>query len=189
MIDALAELFLKGIIGRNGKLNPNLSTKRIRKTELGKEFVLVYKDDTDLDHDLVITEADIENLKCGKGAIYAASSVLLRHLGLKFEEVEQFFIAGGFGTYLDIEKAITIGMIPDLPRKRFTFVGNTSLAGAREILLSYEAMKKAEEIAGKMTYLELSVEPVYMDEYVSALFFPHTDTNRFPGVKIPKGVS
>ena len=189
LIDALAELFLKGIIGRDGKLNSNLSTKRIRKTELGKEFVLVYEDDTDLDHDLVITEADIENLKCGKGAIYAASSVLLRHLGLKFEEVEQFFIAGGFGTYLDIEKAITIGMIPDLPRKRFTFVGNTSLAGAREILLSYEAMKKAEEIAGKMTYLELSVEPVYMDEYVSALFFPHTDTNRFPGVKIPKGVS
>lgn len=184
LIDALAELFLKGIIGRNGKINLNIPTKRIRETELGKEFVLVYKEETDLEHDIVISEADIENLKCAKAAIYAASSVLLRRLGLKFEEVEQFFIAGGFGTYLDIEKAITIGMIPDLPRKKFTFVGNTSLAGAREILLSYEAMKKAEDIARKMTYFELSVEPVYMDEYVSALFFPHTDTNRFSTVKI-----
>lgn len=189
LIDALAEMFAKGIIGRNGKINPNIQSKRIRETEVGREFILVYKDETDLEHDIVISEPDIENLKCAKAAIYAASSILLRRLGLKFEEVEQFFIAGGFGTYLDIEKAITIGMIPDLPRKKFTFVGNTSLAGAREILLSYDATKKSEEIAKKMTYFELSVEPMYMDEYVSALFFPHTDTNRFPTVKIPKEVA
>ena len=83
-----------------------------------------------------------------------------------------------------MEKAITIGLLPDLPREKFTFVGNSSLIGAREILLSYETMKKAEEIARKMTYIELSVEPAYMDEYIASLFFPHTNMEKFPTVKI-----
>ena len=96
--------------------------------------------------------------------------------------MKRFYIAGGFGTYLDIEKAVTIGILPDLERSRFTFIGNSSLIGAREALLSYEAFKKAEEIAQKMTYLELSVEQGYMDEYIQALFFPHTDLGKFPSL-------
>ncbi len=83
-----------------------------------------------------------------------------------------------------MEKAIIIGLLPDLPREKFTFVGNSSLIGAREILLSYETMKKAEAVARSMTYLELSIEPAYMDEYIASLFFPHTDMERFPTVKI-----
>lgn len=174
-IDCLAELFRKGIIDRNGKF--------IR----GKDFVLVSKKDADAEHNIVITEADIENLKRAKGAIYAASSILLKKLKLEFKDIEQFYIAGGFGTYLDIDKAITIGLLPDLDRSRFSFIGNSSLVGAREILLSYEAKLEAEKIARKMTYIELSVEPAYMDEYVSALFFPHTDLSRFPSIKAGKG--
>jgi uncharacterized 2Fe-2S/4Fe-4S cluster protein (DUF4445 family) len=104
-------------------------------------------------------------------------------LNLRFEDVKRFYIAGGFGTYLDIEKAVTIGLLPDLERSKFVFIGNSSLIGAREMLLSYEAFHKAEEIARRMTYLELSVEPEYMDEYVKALFFPHTDMARFSSVK------
>ena len=173
-IDCLAELFRAGIINRNGKFSE------------GKEFVLVPKKDADVDDDIVITEADIENLKRSKGAIYAASAILLKKLNLKFEDIKQFYIAGGFGTYLDIEKAVTIGLLPDLKRSKFSFIGNSSLVGSREILLSYEAKKEAEKIAKKMTYIELSVEPTYMDEYVSALFFPHTDLGRFPSVKVKR---
>lgn len=173
-IDCLAELFRKGIINRDGKFVK------------GKEFVLVPKKDADVEHDIVITEADIENLKRSKGAIYAAASVLLKKLNLKFKDIKQFYIAGGFGTYLDIDKAVTIGLLPDLDRKRFVFIGNSSLVGSREILLSYEAKQEAEKIAKKMTYVELSVEPGYMDEYVSALFLPHTDLTRFPSVKVNK---
>ncbi len=169
-IDCLAELSRGGIINRNGKFVK------------GKEFILVPKKDADADHDIVITEADIENLKRSKGAIYAASAILLKKLNLQFKDIEQFYIAGGFGTYLDIEKAVRIGLLPDLERKRFSFIGNSSLVGSREILLSYEAKQEAEKIANKMTYIELSVEPTYMDEYVSALFFPHTDLSRFPSV-------
>lgn len=182
-IDSLAELFKNGIIDRNGKIVETITSSRLREGEEGKEFVLCFKEDADTDSDIVITEADIENLKRSKGAIYAASSILLRKLGLDFIDIEQFYIAGGFGTYLDIDKAIIIGLLPDLDRKRFSFIGNSSLVGSREILLSYEAKVEAEQIAKKMTYIELSVEPTYMDEYVSALFFPHTDLSRFPTVK------
>ena len=95
----------------------------------------------------------------------------------------KFYIAGGFGTYLDIEKAIRIGLLPDLERSKFVFIGNSSLAGAREILLSAQAMEIADNLALKITYFELSVEPGYMEEYSQALFFPHTDLTKFPTVK------
>ncbi len=183
-IDALAELVTTGIITKQGKINTAIKSKRVRIGECGPEFVLAFKKEAGVDFDIVITEADIENLKRSKGAIYAASSLLVKKLGLDFKKMKKFFIAGGFGTYLDIDKAVAIGLLPDLPRDRFEFIGNSSLVGAREILLSYEAMKKAEQIARKITYIELSTEPNYMDEYVSALFFPHTNLERFPSVKI-----
>lgn len=182
-IDCLAELLNRGIISRNGKFNEGVSCSRIRNTAEGKEFILVFKKDADAEEDIVITEPDIENLKRSKGAIYAASAILLKKMNLRFEDIEQFYIAGGFGTYLDIDKTVTIGLLPDLERNRFSFIGNSSLVGSREILLSYEARVEAGKIAKKMTYIELSVEPTYMDEYVSALFFPHTDLTRFPTVK------
>jgi len=182
-IDALAELVNTGVITKQGKINTAVKSKRVRVGEFGPEFVLAFKKEADVDFDIVITESDIENLKRSKGAIYAASSLLVKKLGLDFKKVKKFFIAGGFGTYLDIDKAVAIGLLPDLPRERFEFIGNSSLVGAREILLSYEAMKKAEEIARKITYVELSTESNYMDEYVSALFFPHTNLERFPSVK------
>lgn len=183
-IDALAELFLHKILERDGKISRSIKSSRIRETEAGREFVLAYAAETDIGADIVITEADIENLKRSKASIYSATATLLKKLNLKFEDVRRFYIAGGFGTYLDIEKAVTIGLLPDLERQRFTFIGNSSLVGAREILLSYEAFEKAEEIARTMTYMELSVEPGYMDEYVQALFFPHTDLARFASVKV-----
>lgn len=184
LIDLLGELFKAKIMDRSGKLDITIKSRRLRVNEIGEaEFVLAFKEDTDTAKDIVITESDIENLKRSKGSIYAASSIMLRHLGMSFDEVHKIFIAGGFGTSLDIDKAVFIGLLPDISRKKFQFVGNSSLAGSREILLSYDAMVKAEEIAKKITYLELSVDPKYMDEYMSSLFFPHTDVAKFPSVK------
>ena len=110
-------------------------------------------------------------------------------MALDFSKIKKIFIAGGFGTSIDVDNAISIGLLPDLDRSRFIFVGNSSLAGARAILLSYEAMKKVNEIARKITYFELSVEPGYMDEYMAALFFPHTDLAKFPSIKVKEGHS
>jgi len=180
-IDLLAAMLNAGIIDKSGKIKA--TGARIRQTDTGKEFVVCFKDETDLGSDIVINEADIENLKRSKGAIYSATSILVKHLGLQFSSIAKIFIAGGFGTYLDIENAIKIGLLPDLARSKFVFIGNSALAGARQILLSNQAMAMADLLAARITYFELSVDPGYMDEYSQALFFPHTDLAKFPTVK------
>jgi len=185
-IALLAELFQKGIMTKDGKFNAGISDKRFKKRHGETEFIVVPKERSASGKDISITEGDIENLKRSKGAIYSAASMLLAKIGLSFESLDNIYIAGGFGTCMDMEKAIIIGLLPDLPREKFRFIGNSSLIGARETLLSYEAMKKVEEIARKMTYIDLSTEPKYMDEYVSSLFFPHTDLGRFPSSSIKR---
>lgn len=174
LIDALAELFRRGIVDRQGKIVKDKSPARVREGKYGLEFVLVDEKEADCDYDIVISEADIDNLIRSKGAINAGTSILLKKMGLSFAEINKILIAGGFGTYLDIAKAITIGLLPELPLDKFEFIGNSSLVGARELLLSYDALRHAEVIARKMTYFELSAEPAYMDEYVFNLFLPHT---------------
>ena len=180
-IDLLSEMLESGIIDKSGKIKA--TGKRIRSTDNGQEFVVCFKEETQGQADIVINEADIENLKRSKGAIYSACAILVKHLALEFSAISKIFIAGGFGTYLDIEKAIRIGLLPDLERSKFIFIGNSSLAGSREILLSDQAMDMADALASKITYFELSVDPGYMDEYSQSLFFPHTDLTRFPTVK------
>jgi len=182
-IDIIAQMLGAGLLDKNGKIK-TVKHPRIRDGEESREFIVAFKNECDISADIVITEDDIENIKRSKAAIYSAASSLVKHMNLDFAEIKKIFIAGGFGTCIDVGNAINIGLLPDLERSRFIFVGNSSLAGARQTLLSYEAMKKADEIARKITYFELSVEPGYMDEYIAALFFPHTDLNKFPSVKI-----
>ncbi len=181
-IAALEQMLCRGIIDKNGRIMSGESV-RVREGEAGKEFLIVRKGERSALADIVITEADIENLKRAKGAIYAAMSVLAKFVGIEIGAVKKFFIAGGFGTYLDVEKSVRIGLLPDLERSRFTFIGNSSLAGARQMLLSGQANDAGKRIAAQMTYCELSTHPGYMDEYMAALFFPHTDVERFPSVK------
>ena len=181
-IDIIAEMLKAGLLDKDGKIK-NVASKRVRQTELGREFILVFKENCDSRTDIVITEADIENLKRAKAAIYAACNILIRHLSLDFEKVKRIFIAGGFGTSLNIESAIRIGLLPDLPLERFVFAGNTSLSGARQMILSADASDTAFAIASKMAYFELSADLAYMDEYMAALFFPHTDLTRFPNIR------
>ena len=182
-IDIIAQMLRAGLLDKDGKIKM-LKHKRIRDGEFGHEFVLAFKEETDSTADIVITEPDIENIKRAKAAIYSATSALVKHMALDFSKIKKFFIAGGFGTSIDMDNAISIGLLPDLERSKFVFVGNSSLAGARAILLSYDAMKQANEIAKKITYFELSVEPGYMDEYMAALFFPHTDLSKFPSLRV-----
>ena len=180
-IDLLSSMLEAGIIDKGGKIKTE--GKRIRQTATGKEFIVCFKHESDSLSDIVITEADIENLKRSKAAIFSATAILVKHLGLSFSEIHKIFIAGGFGTYLDIERAIGIGLLPDLSRSKFAFIGNSALAGANQILLSNQAMAMANTLASKITYFELSVDPGYMDEYGQALFFPHTDLTKFPSVR------
>lgn len=181
-IDLICEMLRAGLIDRSGHIS-EIPCERIRQGEYGREFIVAAKEESGSSTDIVITEADIENIKRAKAAIYSAAAILVRHMGFTFNDLQRIFIAGGFGTSINVEKAIMIGLLPDVDKSRFIFVGNSSLAGARQILLSEEAMKEADEIAGKITYFELSAEPDYMDEYMAALFFPHTDLTKFPNIK------
>ncbi|UCG77600.1 MAG: DUF4445 domain-containing protein [Nitrospirota bacterium] len=179
MIDALGGMFLTGIIDQKGKFVDDDRTDRIRKGPDGIEF-LFYKDDI---HEVVLTEVDIENILRAKAAIYAGVSLLITEVGLSLDAIEKVYIAGGFGKFLDIEKSIIIGMLPDMPKDKFTFLGNTCIAGTYLALMSEEMRKEIDNIASMMTYIELSVSGRYMDEYMSAMFLPHTDSNLFPSVK------
>ncbi len=182
-ISLISEMLASGVIDKSGKIKIE-TNKRLKVTGSGREFIVAFKEESGTSEDIVITEADIENLKRAKAAIYSATAILIKHMGFQGSDVKKIFIAGGFGTSLDIESAIKIGLLPDLERKRFNFIGNSALAGAREILLSSQAARQSEEIARKITYFELSTDPGYMDEYMAALFFPHTDLLRFPSLKI-----
>ncbi len=179
LIDAITELFLTGMIDRKGKFVRGLPTWRIRDGVEGPEFVIASNNG----RDIVLTEVDIENVLRAKAAIYAGISLLVKKAGLALDEIERIYIAGGFGNYLNIEKSIAIGMLPDVPRGKFRFLGNASIAGAYLCLISGSMRKEAQEIAGKMTNIELSVSRQFMEEYLSALFFPHTDISQFPTVK------
>lgn len=181
LIDCVGKLRRTGLIDRSGSFREDRQTPRLCRGE-EPEFVLVWGEETECGRDIVITESDLKNLIRSKGAVFAGIQSLLRALSLKPAELQSVLIAGGFGNYLNVKDAIEIGLLPDLPEERFKFVGNTSVKGAELALLSREAYAEALKIARKITYLELSAENKFMEEFVSALFLPHTNLALFPSV-------
>ncbi len=183
MISLLADLFTTGTMDKSGHLNRSLTTPRVRVGDHGPEYVVAWASETaDQKQDVVLTEVDISNLIRAKAAIYAGFSILARSVGLSLADVEELLIGGAFGQYIDIEKAIQIGLLPDMPWERFRYLGNTSVLGAFTALLCPDMRREAAGLAQRMTYLELSADNTFMDEFTSALFLPHTDTTAFPSV-------
>jgi len=182
LLDLLAEMFLAGILGRNGKFQGGCAAKRLVERNGGLEFIIVPKEQSAVDEDIVLTQADVSNLIRSKAAIYAAIAILVKSVNVDFDAIRHIFLAGGFGNYLNIRSAVTLGMLPDVPAERVHFVGNTAIAGARSALLSEEALGRIENVARMMTYIDLMGNPKYMDEFVSANFIPHTNVEKFPSV-------
>jgi uncharacterized 2Fe-2S/4Fe-4S cluster protein (DUF4445 family) len=182
LIDTVAELLEAGIIDQKGRFRQDLTTERVRRGGDGYEYVLAYKDQTHINQDITLTEIDIGNLIRTKGSIYAGCKVLLESVGVSFKDLEQMIIAGGFGRHLDLEKAIFIGLLPDIEIKKFIFVGNGSLLGARLLSFSKQLLKETERISLMMTNLELSNHAGFMNEFMAAMFLPHTDASAFPRV-------
>jgi uncharacterized 2Fe-2S/4Fe-4S cluster protein (DUF4445 family) len=182
LICLLGELLVRGVVDQSGHFNTEIDTDRIVPHGSSRAFVLEWGKNTESGEDLVITEPDIENLMRTKAAIYGACALILANVGLGWDAISRIYIAGGFGRYIQIEDAVMIGLLPDLPYDRFTYIGNSALTGAYTALLSREHRQLLGEIANKMTYIDLSSDPHYMDAYVSALFLPHTDLAQFPSV-------
>lgn len=178
LVDLLAELLRAGYMDRAGQLQAEAPI--VREGPGGPEVLVAAAEATASGRDITLGAADIQNLLRAKAAVYAGAALLARRLGLSMSDIERIYVAGGFGAYLDIRKAILIGLLPEVPPERVVFIGNGSVAGAKLALLSEDARGRAAEVARRMTYRELSVDPGFMEEYVSAMFFPHTDRGRFP---------
>jgi len=183
LISLLAEMFLTGVIDKSGRINTKLTTSRTRDGDHGGEFVIAWADEVNTGEDIVITNVDIDNLLRAKAAIYAGFTVLAENVGVTLDMVEQILIGGSFGQYINVEKAIEIGLLPDLPWDRFHFLGNTSVLGAYLALIDHKTRIRIAEIAARMTYIELSADNTFYDAFMSALFLPHTDMSQFPSVK------
>lgn len=182
LISLLAELFLTGVIDKGGNLNPALPTPRVRKGEHGAEYVVVWGTESATGQDIVLTHVDIDNLLRAKAAIYAGFTVLAQSIGYPLEAVDRVLIGGSFGKYINVEKAVQIGLLPDLPWEQFQFLGNTSVMGAYLALIDQQARARIADIASRMTYVELSADNSFYEAFTSALFLPHTDLHRFPSV-------
>jgi len=183
LISLVAEMFLTGLFDKGGNFNQSLGTQRMREGPHGAEYVVAWAAECEGEEDLVFTQVDLENLLRAKAAVYAGFNVLADSVGVPLDTVEQVLIGGSFGKYINVEKAVDIGLLPDMPWERFHFLGNTSVKGAYWTLIDRAARDEIAEIASAMTYIELSADNSFYEAFTSALFLPHTDLSRFPSVK------
>ncbi len=182
MIALIGSLFMAGVIDSSSKLNDNLKTDRIRETEHGREYVVAWEKDTGLEEDIYISESEIAILMQSKAAVYGGIMTLLNKAEIPLESINQFLIAGGFGKHIDFEMAIVMGLLPDIDIKKYSYLGNSSIAGAYLALVSQEIREEMVEVSKQMTYIDFSSSNMFYEEYRKAMFLPHTDHRSFPSV-------
>ncbi len=182
IIDVVSQMFKTHLISRTGNFNEALDISRIRTSGKETEFVIAWHDESEGPEDITITERDVQEVLLAKAAIYSGTAVLLKRLNLTPTKVEKLFLAGAFGTYVDLTNSLIIGMYPEIPVSRARFVGNTSGSGARMVLMSSEIRLIADKIARSTKYLELATDPLFEKEFTNALWLPHKHEERFPTV-------
>ncbi|MBT6603551.1 ATP-binding protein, partial [Candidatus Bathyarchaeota archaeon] len=179
LIDLLSEMLKSGIMDSSGKII-NRDHKRIRKYNGVSEYVVAWRGDTGIDSDIVITQLDVRELQKGKAAIYSGAKTLMKKLGVIPSDFKNIYMAGAFGTYINRESALNIGMIPEFSLSDIQQVGNAAGTGARMALLSRKARLEAQVIREKTEYVELATSKEYNRDYLDALLFPHMDLDLFP---------
>ena len=169
ILDAVSELIANGAIDSRGNL---LSQHPLVRTNNGKRDVqLTPAEKTGHGREIVVNRQDINEIQLAKGAIRTGIEILLEDAGIKPENLEQFIIAGAFGTYLDLNSAIRVGMFPSLPMGRYQQVGNAAGTGARQMLMSNRLRRKAVEISQRVEYVELTTHPSFNDQFMKAIMF------------------
>jgi uncharacterized 2Fe-2S/4Fe-4S cluster protein (DUF4445 family) len=182
LIDCVAEMFRAGIINPAGRIIAE--GKRIKQSEHGiKSYVLAFQEDFGGTRDIELNEIDLDNFIRAKGAVFSAIKTMVESLDIEMSVIARVIIAGGIGSGINIENSIRIGMLPDINKKRYSYIGNSALSGAYAMLISDGADQKVTELARNMTYMDMSSNPLYMDEFVSACFIPHTNMRYFPSVR------
>jgi uncharacterized 2Fe-2S/4Fe-4S cluster protein (DUF4445 family) len=180
VIDAIAELYRNRIIDKSGRFEKNTPSPRLRISDGSPEFVIAWREETSIGRDITITQKDVRSVQLAKGAIYAGAKLMMRRLGI--ERLDKVILAGAFGSYIDIEKAMVLGMFPDCDLKNVYAVGNAAGEGARIALLNRDKRLEADEIARKVEYVELTIEKDFQKEFMDALHIPHMK-DPFPHLK------
>lgn len=183
LISIVSELLETKVIDQQGKFNKALNHPRIREGRDGWEYVIAWGMDSLIGEDIVITEVDIDNLMRAKGAMYAGYQTLLVSVGLSFKDLDRVIMAGNFGAYIDLERAINIGLLPDVDRDLFYYLGNASMLGCQISLSDVKRFRERVYVRQLITNMELSENPEFMNYYMAALFLPHTDMALFPTVQ------
>jgi uncharacterized 2Fe-2S/4Fe-4S cluster protein (DUF4445 family) len=181
IVDAVAAMLKSGIINRYGLIDTKLTSPRIRKNGV-PQYVLSWKEENDVGHDIAVTQRDVQEIQLAKAAIYSGATILMKHLHVEPREIQKVFLAGAFGTYVDPQSAVIVGMYPDVPLERVHFVGNAAGSGARMALLSREVREDSDRIVQQIEYVELAADPSFQREFTEALQLPHKDLTRFPTV-------
>lgn len=179
----VARLLESGVVDRSGKFNRNIASPRIREGRSGYEFVLAWREESGTDQDIVINEVDIENFIRAKAAIYAGIKTLVEEVGLQITDLEQIILAGAFGSYIDLDSAMTVGLLPEVDAEKVLYVGNGSLMGAWMSELSNHIRQDVVKVVRRMTSFELSEVNDFKDQYIASHFLPHTDSSLFPHVR------
>ena len=186
IIDLAAQMFLAGMIDVRGKFVPAICGRRLKEIDGILHLVVVPADQTAIGADLTISQADLESLIRSKAAMYTILKTITAAVGISFDQLNAFYIAGTFGSFINPGSAISIGMLPDLPLKRYKSLGNSCLGGATLALTSDNYLDEIDDIRNRITYLELNVNQEFMNRFSAAKFLPHTDPKRFPSVEIKK---
>jgi len=183
IIDAVAEMYRVGVIDSRGAITDRTSNPRIRSTATGREFILAWSEETAIGEDIVISQRDVREVQKAKAAIETGWLILLKHYGARVEDLSKVLVAGAFGTYINPESAKIIGLIPDIPSDRVVFLGNTAGSGARLILKNNDEMNKAIDIARRVKYVEIAVDPDFHRIYLSSLGIPYMELIGFKSFK------
>ena len=183
IIDLAAQLFLAGMVDVRGRFVPSICGSRLKKIDGIRHLVVVPADQAATSADLTISQADVDSLIRSKAAMYTILMTITASVGISFDKLDTFYVAGTFGSFINPISAISIGMLPDLPLTRYKPLGNSCLGGAALALTSDNHVEEIDDIRNRITYMELNVNQEFMNRFSAAKFLPHTDPKRFPSVK------
>jgi uncharacterized 2Fe-2S/4Fe-4S cluster protein (DUF4445 family) len=179
LVDAVAEMLKSKILARSGNFNKNIvHHERFRKRDKSIEFIIAKKDETNLGKDITITQNDIRQIQMAKAAFYAAMRIILQQFNEKLE-IQQVYLAGAFGNYINTSNAKFIGMIPDIDDSEIYQIGNAAGTGAQHCLVNKDSRLKAEELLKQIQYIEIATNKEFQKEYAEAMYFPHLNLDYF----------
>jgi uncharacterized 2Fe-2S/4Fe-4S cluster protein (DUF4445 family) len=182
VIDAIAQMFKANIIDKTGMFMMDLDTDRVRKDADGRpEYVLAWADETPIDQDITVTQADVRAVQLAKGALYTGAKLLMQKMGVA--NLHRIELAGAFGSNIDRESSLTLGMFPVVPIEKVVAVGNAAWDGALMALLNKAKRIEADERARWVEYIEIAIEPAFETEFLRAMHIPHMK-DPFPNLKV-----